>query len=439
MVIKAIILCGGKGTRLGLKNCPKPMVLLNGKTLLEMTIENLVKQGFTEIYLSVCHYHTKIMDYFGNGENFKCNIHYLYEEEPLGTAGVVYLNQELFSNDFLVIYGDLLLDIDWQKFLSIAKHNGGYGTLYVHPNDHPFDSDVVDVTETNEISEIYLKPHPKDKIHSLPNLSSAAIYYLNSKIFNIKKSGELDWTRDIFPDLIKTGKVYSYNGVEYVKDIGTPERLADALHDIKHDVPSRLNFQAQKPCVFLDRDGVINKETGAILSAKELYLLPNVAKAIKYLNLKKIPIFCVTNQAAIAKGQLKIKTLNEIHKKIAQLLAAENGSFINEFIFCPHYPETGWVGEIPELKIECDCRKPRPGMLNILINKHNIDIHKSYMIGDRASDIHAAKNAGCKAILVRRNQIEEFDICEDQEANCRNLHEAVLLIGKKIDYYSYTT
>ena len=163
-----------------------------------------------------------------------------------------------------------------------------------------------------------------------------------------------------------------------------------------------------------------------------------VAKAIKHLNIKKIPVFCVTNQAAIAKGKLTIKALSEIHKKITQLLAAENGSFINEFIFCPHHPEKGWAGEIPELKIDCDCRKPRPGMLNALMGKHNIDIHKSYMVGDRASDIHAAKNAGCKAILVRRNQIRKFDVCVEQETSCRNLYEAALIIGNKIDYYSHT-
>lgn len=438
--MKVVILAGGRGTRLGRPDIPKPMVELSGTPLLEKLIKQLVSFGILDLYISVGHKRHVIENYFGDGAEFDCKITYLIEETPLGTAGCIVQNKHIFDAPFLVVYGDLLLDINWKNFVEIGKNNGGLATLFCHPNSHPLDSDLLKVDENSRIIEIYRKPH--NDLTALPNLSNAAIYYLDPDILTYFHSGNLDWAHDIFPALLSTGSVFAYNSLEYACDVGTPERLAKAQEHVKINLPQKLRKGESKPVVFLDRDGVVNKEIGGVYVPEDIKIYPGVAEAIKRLNNLHIPVLCITNQPLIAKGKISERQLIKINNRISSLLAEESGAFINEWFYCPHHPESGWPGEIESLKIPCECRKPKPGLFFAASNRHEINLNGSYMVGDRYCDIEAANLAGVKSILVATGHSgsdkDKFPATvPDYEV--KTLLEAVDLLENSIDYYTNTS
>ena len=247
--MKVVILAGGKGSRLGMPEIPKPMVEISGVPLIEKLINQLVFYDLVDLYISVGYKRHTIESYFGDGTSFGCKITYLIEEDPLGTAGAVVQNGSLFDEPFLVVYGDLLLDINWKNFIEIGQRNGGLATLFCHPNSHPFDSDLLDIDENSRILEIYRKPH--DDLTSLPNLSNAAIYYLHPDIMASFHPGNLDWTNDIFPAALVKGNIYAYNSLEYAYDVGTPERLAKGRREhVKLNLLRKLRKGDRKPVIF---------------------------------------------------------------------------------------------------------------------------------------------------------------------------------------------
>ena len=107
----------------------------------------------------------------------------------------------------------------------------------------------------------------------------------------------------------------------------------------------------------------------------------------------------ITNQPVIARGEVTIPELQEIHNKMETLLGAE-GAYLDDIYYCPHHPHKGYEGEVPELKIDCDCRKPKPGMLLKAAEDFNIDLTESWMIGDGENDVKAGKAAGCRTALI---------------------------------------
>ena len=435
--MKVVILAGGRGTRLGMPEIPKPMVKLGGTPLLEILIKQLVYFGILEIYLSVGYKHYVIQNYFGNGAKFGCTITYFIEETPLGTAGSIVHHKNVFKEPFLVVYGDLLIDINWKNFVEVGYKNGGLGTLFCHPNSHPIDSDLIKVDENSRIIEIYRKPH--NNMTALPNLSNAAVYYLDPKVLTYFNLEILDWAHDIFPSLLGKGSIFAYNSLEYACDVGTPERLSTGKGHFKRGLPQKLRKGEPKPVVFLDRDGVINEEVGGVEVPAEIKIYPGVAKAIKRLNQLHIPILCVTNQPLVAKGKITEAQLIEINNRISSLLAEESGGFINDWFYCPHHPEKGWPGEIKSLKVLCECRKPKPGLFFAASRRHEINLNSSYMVGDRYCDLEAANQAGVKSVLVAtghsgndRNKFPKS--VPDYEA--KTLKEAVDIMEQNFDYYT---
>jgi D-glycero-D-manno-heptose 1,7-bisphosphate phosphatase len=148
--------------------------------------------------------------------------------------------------------------------------------------------------------------------------------------------------------------------------------------------------------VFLDRDGTINEEVNYLSCPSQLNLISGASEAIQILNEKNIPVIIVTNQSGIARGYFDEKQLNTINDTLRNILLAV-GAVIDDIYYCPHHPEA----EIATYQMNCDCRKPNPGMLIKAAQKWQLDISHSFLIGDKASDIVAAQRAGCKTILVK--------------------------------------
>lgn len=194
--------------------------------------------------------------------------------------------------------------------------------------------------------------------------------------------------------------IYAYNTPEYIKDIGTLERLEEVERDIVSGKLYRLNKKNKRKAIFLDRDGVLNYEIDLLRTPEELELLPDVPNAIKKINTSEYLSVVVTNQPVVAKGLASEKDIYQIHSKLDTVLG-RNRAFLDRIYYCPHHPEKGFHGERIEYKIHCDCRKPNTGMINQAVYDLNIDLDESFIIGDRTVDILTGINAGLKTILVR--------------------------------------
>jgi D,D-heptose 1,7-bisphosphate phosphatase len=397
--LPAVIIAGGKGTRLGLPDLPKPMAPLLGKPLLEYQIELLAAAGITDITILAGHLAEKITAHFGDGGRWGVNIRYLIEEIPLGTAGAVRQLAGQLTGDFLVLYGDVFVDMDLSALIAWHRAEACLGSLVVHPNDHPRDSDLVAADPDGRIRAFLSKPHPEGLW--CRNLVNAALYVLSPAVLPfIPADRPSDFGKDVFPAVLAAGgSLRAYATPEYLKDMGTPERLASVGQAISSGKTARRNLRNRQKAIFLDRDGVINTDSGGVLRAEDFQLLPGVAAALRRINKSEYLAIVVTNQPFIAKGQLDHAGLERIHARMDTLLGRE-GAFLDAVYFCPHHPEKGWEGEVPELKVACGCRKPAPGMILQAARDFNIDLAASWLIGDRLSDIAAARAAGCREALL---------------------------------------
>jgi len=398
--MQLVIIAGGKGTRLGLSDIPKPMVPIAGKPLLERQILLAKEYGLEEIYILSGHLSEVIVDYFGDGSKWAVKITHVVENKPLGTAGAVKQLEKMITDRFIVFYGDTIMDIDLDAFQKFDRdQKDSLGTLMVHPNDHPYDSDLLEIDKLSKVVQFHSKPHQEGRYYS--NLVNAALYIFSPKIFDYIKENEFsDFGKDIFPKVISQENLYAYKTTEYLKDMGTPERLKKVEKDILTGKVARLNKKNKQKAIFLDRDGVINKEVDNLSKIDDFELLDGVIEALKLINKSEYIAIVVTNQPAIAKGFLTEEELFEIHKKMDTLLG-EGRAYVDGLFYCPHHPEKGFEGEIEELKIDCECRKPKSGMLLEAAKKYNINLKESWIIGDRYVDIQAGKNVECKTVLVQ--------------------------------------
>jgi D,D-heptose 1,7-bisphosphate phosphatase len=394
-------MAGGKGTRAEAiaSDIPKPMIPICGKPILEHQINCLKKNGLTEIILVVGHLGEHIKDYFGDGGRFGCSISYFTETEPLGTAGALY-KLENPTDDFILLNGDVIFDIDFTRMISFHKEKNAHATLAVHPNSHPFDSALITTNSNNQVTGWLNK---EDERTWYKNQVNAGIHILSVDFFincpQVKEKIDLD--RDMLKPSISGGKIFAYSTPEYIKDMGTPERYEQVSSDIENGIVHGKNLHEKQKAVFLDRDGTINVliENDFVTKPEQFELIDGAAEAIKKINRLGFLVIVITNQPVIARGEVDFQTLDLIHMKMETDLG-KHGAYIDDLFFCPHHPERGFPGERPEYKVDCDCRKPKPGMILKAAEKYNIDIAQSYMVGDNKRDVQAGINAGCKSVFL---------------------------------------
>lgn len=402
MRIKAVIMAGGKGTRINsvVSDIPKPMIDICGKPLLERQMEWLISQNIKEVTLIIGHLGEKIVEYFENGEKVGISIKYIIENEPLGTAGGLYYTRTEEQCPILLINGDLMLDVDIEKMYDFHKNNQADITLLTHPNNHPYDSALI---ETNDYGRILRWINKEDPREDYKNRVNAGVHLIEQNVLDFMNTmmspKKLDLDRDILKPNIGNYKIYAYDTPEYVKDIGTPERYHSVCLDYMKGLIKRKNLSNKQKAIFLDRDGTINKLKGFITTPDEIELIEGSAKAIALINQSGYLAIVITNQPVIARGDCSFEDLEQIHKRLQRLLGEEH-AYLDDVFICPHHTDKGYEGERPEYKIDCECRKPKPGLLYQAMVKYNVNIEESFMIGDSKSDIEAGRNAGCRTGYV---------------------------------------
>lgn len=405
--MKAVIQAGGKGTRISEITgdvIPKPMLEISGYPILYHQMMNLKKNGITDITVIIGHLGNVIKDYFGDGKQFGLNISYVEEDpqKPLGTAGSLYFLKDKLKENFVFLLADVFIDIDFEKMEQYHIANNADVTLLTHPNGHPFDSDLV-VEEDGVVKAFDYKSNDRTT-YNYKNLVNAGVMIFSPSVFKyLTELRKYNYEKDIIVPLINEGKVVSYKSSEYAKDMGTPERYRRVQEDYNSGICDAKNLANKQKAIFLDRDGTINEYVGFLRKEEDFRLIPGVSEAIKKINNSGYLAIVVTNQPVIARGEVTEEELEEIHKKMETLLGLD-GAYIDDIYYCPHHPDKGFEGEIPELKIECDCRKPKTGMLEKAAREHNIDLSSSIMIGDSTLDIKMAENAGMQSVLLKTGQ-----------------------------------
>lgn len=396
-------MAGGKGTRLrSITNdeIPKPMVRVCGKPILQWQIEALKENGIDEIIIITGHLGNKIVDFFKNGKEFGIPISYYQEEQPLGTAGALGNIKDRLRDVFVLAFGDIIFDIDVNRMFSFHQRSGAKITLFVHPNSHPYDSDIVLSDNENHVTG-FLKKN-EDRGNAYKNLVNAGFYIIEKSVCDaLQPDKKTDLEKELISSRIDSSHdVYVYQSTEYIKDAGTPERIDDVEDALRRGIVQQRNLRNKQKCIFVDRDGTINVYKGLLFRAEDMELEKNVASAVKLINKSEFLVMVVTNQPVVARNMCSIDYLQIIHNRMETLLG-EQGAYLDDIEFCPHHPDKGYPEENPIFKIKCTCRKPNTGMIEKLASRYNINLSKSWMIGDTTQDIKTGINAGLKTALVK--------------------------------------
>ncbi|MBR3674921.1 MAG: HAD-IIIA family hydrolase, partial [Bacilli bacterium] len=330
-----------------------------------------------------------------------------------------------------LLFGDLMLDVDWNRFMKFHKKHHGAITTFAHPNSHPYDSDVLVVKEDGQVINILSKKQPRDFFYK--NITNAGLYVVSKDFLETFKGMEepikIDFEKELLAPTIASGLAYCYRSSEYVKDCGTPDRYISVGKDVETGVVASRNLSHSQKAIFLDRDGVLNVFGDFVRKPEMLKLKDDAPGALKRINESKYLAICITNQPVVARGETTFAELFEIHNKLETLLG-EKGAYLNDLYFCPHHPDKGFEGEVPELKIDCDCRKPKIGMLLKAQKDYNIDLAASWFVGDTHQDVQTGINAGCRTILITSGDPNPADKYADAKPDyiCKDLAEAVDLI-----------
>ena len=422
--MKVVIMAGGKGTRIASvrSDVPKPMINICGKPILEHQIDNLKACGLTDIILVIGYLGDKIKEYFGDGSKFGVNIEYFVEDHPLGTAGALFKMPQL-TEDFLLLCGDVIIDVDFNRFIAFHKEHQAWASLVAHPNGHPYDSSLL-VTEIDAPKTVGGMPEDTHRVIRWMAKEDERTYYKNRVNAGIElispellketmknlvprhpeTPDKIDLDRDVLKPNIPSGKIFAYDTPEYIKDMGTPDRFYETEKDIESGKVHARNLKNKQKAIFLDRDGTINKMVGFVTKPEQFELIEGAAEAIKAINKSGYLAIVVTNQPVIARGDCTFEELQTIHDKMETELG-KVGAFVDAIYVCPHHTDKGFEGERPEYKCNCDCRKPKPGLLLKAAKDFNIDLSESYMIGDSHRDVEAGENAGVKkSIKVEENK-----------------------------------
>lgn len=419
--MKTVIMAGGKGSRILdlFPDIPKPLIPIAGIPVLEREICSLRDQGFMDIIITVSYMGDKIIQYFGDGTVLGVSIQYYLEDTPLGNAGALFKLRDQLVEPFLLLNADAVFDVDFNRMVRFHNSHDGLITLFTHPNSHPYDSALVIADDDLSVKMWLAKEDKRPEYYK--NRVNAGLHIINPEVLDLinvdvnkigtidEKTGKtikVDLDRQILKPLTEMGTIFCYDSPEYVKDMGTPERYYSVCRDYKAGHVQSKNLTNMQRAFFLDRDGTINKYVGFLRDIDQFELIDGVSDAIKKINSSGYLAIVVTNQPVIARGEITLSQLQEIHNKMETLLGKE-GAYLDGIYYCPHHPHRGYVGEITNFKIDCECRKPKPGMLIKAAEDFNIDLRHSYMIGDSESDIEAGRTAGCKTVLIGNEEFRQ--------------------------------
>jgi D,D-heptose 1,7-bisphosphate phosphatase len=392
-VRQAAILVGGKGTRLGdaTRATPKPLMAIDGgRTFLDLLIENVARQGFDDILLLAGHFGDQIAARFEGREIAGARVRVLIEAEPRGTGGALLEASEHLDQRFLLLNGDSYFDVNLRALAHEAE-----------TTDLPALIALREVADASRYGLVTLSDGAvtrfaeKSAGTGVSGLINAGVYVLTRAILQRIDHLPCSIEGDVFPALAAERRLGGRPMDGYFLDIGIPEALAKGR--------AELPVLDRRPAAFLDRDGVINHDAGHTHRVEDLRFTQGAPGAIRRLNDAGYRVIVVTNQAGVAKGLYDEVAVRAFHAHMSDRLAAQ-GAFIDRYYYCPYHPEA----VVPAYRMVHPDRKPAPGMLLRAIADQSIDVGRSFLIGDRQSDLDAAAGAGVIGLLFEGGDLDVF-------------------------------
>jgi D-glycero-D-manno-heptose 1,7-bisphosphate phosphatase len=378
--IDLVILAGGRGTRLGsiTNKTPKPLVKINGIPFLQHLINYYSKYNFENIYIIAGYKGEQIKKEFDNKISNLIKVTCFVEKRRKDTGGALYEIKNKIRNDFILVNGDSFININLQSFFNKKKFNHNH--IFLNKNSNYRENKKLIDLDINSKKFVFFTKKSK--------LMNSGVYFLKKNILNKIENKKISLENEILKKLIEKKKLKGIKTNEIVIDIGIKKNLPK--------VEKLLLRKLRKPAIFFDRDGVINYDNKYVYKYKDFILKKNIVPFLR--RLKKYYLFIVTNQSGIARGFYKEKDFYLLHKKLKTEFIKKN-IFFNDVLFCPHHPQ----GKIKKYKKKCLFRKPGNKMLRKILFSWNIDIKKSFMIGDSKSDEDCAKKTKIKFIYSDDN------------------------------------
>jgi len=399
--MQVVVLMGGLGTRLKdfTRDCPKSLVEVNGKPFFEYQLDLLCAWGFKKFLFLIGYKADMIEEYFKDGKDRGISIRYCYDgKELLGTGGAVRRAYEYLEDDFMLIYGDSFMDIDYAETVyryTMGKKSGARALMTVLNNNNRFDKSNVVMSEGRLV--LYDKHNPTPEMDYI----DYGVCVYEKSLFDQYAEGSKFDIAEIQNRLSLDGKMVAQVVTKRFYEIGNPDSLAEFT------AYSNKRLNESHLAVFVDRDGVINEiawnedieQLDSPLRIDQFEFIDGAIEGLKKISEKGYYIFVVTNQPAAAKGKTSLGNLYDINTYMIEQMAKE-GVDIDDIFMCPHYPRLLPLTKEDFLIKECNCRKPKPGLLYKAIRKYNIDLSKSYMIGDSCSDVEAGRAVGVRTIFL---------------------------------------
>lgn len=389
MLRQAVILVGGLGTRLGerTKSVPKPMLEIGGRPFLDTLIDELARyQVFDEILLLAGHKADIVESHYAGAAKGRAKILVSRETEPLGTGGALVHAQQLLHDRFLLLNGDSLFDFNLLDLIARARG----GRVHMALRDGVVGDRYGRVVLDGDIVRDFIAPGA-----GATGPVNAGIYVVDKSVVHEIETLPASLEQDAFPGLAKSGALRgtAYRG--YFIDIGIPDDYARADRELRDKL--------RRPAVFFDRDGVLNHDSGYTFESHKLAWIEGAREAVKAVNDAGYFAFVITNQSGVARGYYEEHHVVALHRWMTDQMALI-GAHIDAFEYCPDHPD----GTVARYCRVSDRRKPAPGMIIDLAQRFPVDMTRSLVIGDKPSDIEAARAAGLPGHLFEGGNLETY-------------------------------
>ncbi len=365
------------------------------KPLLKWQIESLLHNGVDHLIIAWPK-KADVPEFLA--ENAQVSL--LLLNKPKGNAGAIAFLAEL-GEGLLYVPGDLFLDVDLHRFFKFHEEKGAMISAFVHPEPHPEKKDVLIVKPNGQGFVVLPKETSSARDFAYRNIVPTDLAIVSGDFLSTYDSDDiypLNFRDDVFAPTLAIEGLYAYNSSEYVTKIKDRLSLEKVINDVTKGIPERKNLKNPQATFFLDRDGTLNVFGDFVVKAEMLHLIPGAAKAVKKINDSGYLAICITNQPIVARGETTMGELQRIMATLEMELGKE-GAYLDGVYFCPHFPVKK-EHSIAEYTKECDCRKPKIGMLLNAKRDHRVDFSSSWFIGDTTQDVQTAKNAGTHSVLL---------------------------------------
>lgn len=391
-VSQALFLVGGRGTRLGAlsANTPKPMQeIAPNIRFLDLLLDHAARHGFTDIVLLAGHLGEQVEAAYAGRRIREATVRVIREHSPQGTGGALSLVADVLDPAFLLSNGDSFFDFNFRALTAEPLNANLCRVALRHvPDAGRYGSVQVDGAKITAFLE-------KDPTRTGPGLINGGVYLLGQGITR-ELSAPSSLEVDVFPKLVGAGRIEGMKFDGYFLDIGLPETLAQA----KAETAAML----VRPAVVFDRDGVLNADSGYTHRPDQLVWQPGAREAIRLLNDRGYYVFVATNQAGVARGLYEEAAIAVFHAHMQDELA-KIGAHVDAFYACPFHPE----GNVERYRVaDHPDRKPNPGMILRALSDWPVDRSRSFLVGDRVSDIEAAERAGLPGHYYKGGNLAEL-------------------------------